>query len=225
MFPKLRFPARALSLAILSSWTVACAATVGLPVPRSLINSAGARISADPGRMDQVDEWVQQQSLDIQNDPTFYILAQPTGADVYLWDALTFHGDTVDVQFARTASDARLPYELYAHFYLMKHMDRLDEYLPEGVGLEGFDLEMVILDRIADSWLYGRSVFDMTPYRLLDELMYSNEAGYLKAYLLTARASEFPDERRAWLDATPDEAEEYRSWFKTTFEEEPPGLR
>ena len=225
MLLKPRFQARALSLALLSAGGIACAANAGLPAPRSIINSAGARLSADAGRMNEIDEWVQRQSMDIQTDPTFWILYQPTTEDVYLWDALTIHGDTADMLVAGTASDARVPYELYGHFYMMKHQDRLVEYLPEGVGLEGFELEMAILKRIADAWIYARSVFDMTPYGLLDELMYANEAGYLKAYVLTARASDFPDERRAWLDETPDETEEYRRWFKATFEQEPPGLR
>jgi hypothetical protein len=225
LFLNRRFSARALSLALLCALGTACAATAGLPAPRSLINSAGARISADPSRMEIVDKWVQKQSLDIQQDPTFWVSYQPTGGDVYLWDGLSIHGDTAEVRVSGVASDARVPYELYGHFYMMKHQDRLEEYLPEGVGLEGFELEMVVMSRIADAWLYGRSVFDMQPYSLLDELMYANEAGYLKAYLLTARAAEFPDERRAWLDEAPDEPEEYRAWFKKTFEEEPPGLR
>lgn len=220
-----RFYARASSLAILCFWGMACAANVGLPEPRSLINSAGVRLSVDPGRMEQIDTWVQKQSLDIQNDPAFWIIDHPVDTDVYLWDALTIHADTAEMRRAGAASDVRLPYTLYGHFYMMKELDRLEEYLPEGAGLEGFDLEMVILNRVSDAWLYGRSVFDMTPYRLLDEMMYANEAGYLKAYVLTARASDFPDERRAWLDEAPDEPEEYRNWFKRTFEKEPPGLR
>jgi len=220
-----RLPVRTPLLVLFSLWGVACAPPSGLPAPRSLINSAGARISADPGRMEQIDEWVQKQSLDIQNDPSFFIRALPSGDDIYLWDALTIHADTAEVPYHGTAADARLAYELYGHFYLMREMDRLDEYLPEGIGLEGFDLEMVILKRIADSWLYGRAVFDMSPYHLLDELMFANEAGWLKAYVLTARASEFPDERRAWLDEAPGESEEYRAWFLKTFELEPPGLR
>jgi hypothetical protein len=220
-----RFHARALSLALLPVLGMACAPAVGLPEPRPLINSAGARISADANRMDIIDKWVQKQSLDIQTDPTFWILDRPVTTDVYLWDALTIRADTAEVRFSQAASDAQLPYDLYGHFYMMKKLDRLEEYLPEGVGLQGFELELAILSRIADAWLYGRSVFDMTPYRLLDELMYAKEAGYLKAYVLTARASDFPDERRAWLDEVPDEADEYRAWFRTTFEEEPPGLR
>jgi hypothetical protein len=225
MPPRPKVYVRALSLALLSAAAMACAANVGLPKPRSLINSTGARLSADANRMALVDKWVQKQSMDIQTDPTSWILYQPIGSDVYLWDALRIHGDTAEMRANGTAADARLVYELYGHFYMMKDMDRLEEYLPEGVGLEGFDLEMAVLSRIADAWLYGRSVFDMTPYSLLDELMYVNEAGYLKAYVLTARASEFPDERRAWLDEAPDEPEEYRLWFKETFALEPPGLR
>jgi len=216
---------RALAASLLLIVGAGCASQAQLPTPRPLINSAGARLSPETERMAAIDEWVQQHSLDIQNDPEFMIITDPVQPELYPWEAVQIEGDTANISVARTAPDARLIYEIYAHFYLMKAQDRLDEYLPEGIGLEGLDFELVVLDRLADAWLYGRSVFDMTPYQPLDELMYANEAGWLKALVLTARAAEFPAERREWLDENPDAAEDYRRWFRETFEMEPPGIR
>jgi hypothetical protein len=204
----------------------ACATDVGLPAPRSIVNSTGARLLPDADRMAEIDKWVQEQNTNIQQDPSFWIISQPTSQDMFLWDALTIiSSDTAEVLIRRTATDANLPYQLYAHFYLMKEVGRLEEFLPEGVGLEGYELEFVVLKRIADAWLYGRSVFDMSPYPVLDELMYASEGGWLDAYVMTARAADFPKERRAWLDANPGRTEAYRAWFKATFDREPPGLR
>ena len=78
---------------------------------------------------------------------------------------------------------------------------------------------------MADAWLYGRALFDMTPYGPLDELMYAREHGFLEAFILTSRPDEFKEERSAWLDANPGQQEEYRRWFLETFEREPLGLR
>jgi len=224
--PVLRtLPIRRLVTAFLLVGLAACAGQTQLPTPRPLINSAGARLSPEAERMAAVDEWVQQQSMDIQQDPAFMIITDPVAPELYPWEAVEIEGDTANVSLTRTAPDARLIYELYAHFYLMKAQGRLDEYLPEAIGLEGLDFELAVLDRLADAWLYGRSVFDMTPYQPLDELMYANEAGWLKALVLTARAAEFPEERRAWLDENPSASEHYRRWFRQTLDMEPPGIR
>ncbi|MEE8148194.1 MAG: hypothetical protein V3T24_11360 [Longimicrobiales bacterium] len=104
-------------------------------------------------------------------------------------------------------------------------MDRLAEWAPEAVELEGYDLERAILSRVSDAWFYGRSVFDLAPYGPLDELMFAKENGYLDAFILTARADEFRDARRKWLDENPDGTEGYRTWFRETFERDPKGLR
>ncbi len=215
----------AVGVAVLGLAVSACASDVGLPPPRSVINSYGARLLPTPERMAEVDAWVQAQSTNIQEDPSFWIITQPTSQDLLPWEALSISSDTAEVLVRRTAPDATLPYQLYGHFYLMKKMERLEEFLPEGEGLEGYDLELVVLKRIADAWLYGRSIFDMTPYIVLDELMYVSEGGWLDAYVMTARAADFPEERRAWLDANPGRTDAYRAWFKSTFNREPPGLR
>ena len=55
--------------------------------------------------------------------------------------------------------------------------------------------------------------------------MFAKENGYLDAFILTARADEFRDARRKWLDENPDGTEGYRTWFRETFERDPKGLR
>ncbi len=210
--------------------TSACAAATALPAPRSLINRSGARLQADPARMEVIDVWVRAQRENIVLDPSFWIGNTPSTDEVYPWDGLTVSGDTANVIFQQSAPDALQILELYGHFHLMKTMDRLDEFLPEAVDaegreLEGYELEKAILSRVSDAWLYGRAVFDMSPYAPLDELMYAKENGYLEAFILTARPEEFREERRAWLDSAPDVSEEYRRWFQRTFEREPPGMR
>ena len=208
----------------------ACAAATGLPAPRSLINRSGARLQADPARMEVIDIWVRAQNENITVDPSFMIIATPATSETYPWDGLTVSGDTASVIFQQSAPDAAGILQLYGHFHLMKKMGRLDEFLPEGVDaegreLEGYELEKAILSRVSDAWLYGRSLFDMSPYAPLDELMYAKENGYLEAFILTARPQEFREERRAWLDSAADASDRYRRWFQRTFEREPPGMR
>jgi hypothetical protein len=73
--------------------------------------------------------------------------------------------------------------------------------------------------------LLGRTSYDAVAYDPLEELLYSNEAGYLDAFILTARGEEFAEEREAWLREDPEALERYRQWFLETFDREPPGLR
>ena len=75
------------------------------------------------------------------------------------------------------------------------------------------------------TWLLGRSVYQAVAFEPLEELMYSNENGYLDAFILTARGDEFREERQAWLREDPGAMERYRQWFMDTFEKEPPGMR
>ncbi len=202
-----------------------CAATVGLPKPRSLVMRSGARLTADQARMAVVDEWVREELRNIVEDPSFFIATQAVKESVYPWEGFTIVGDTATVNLQGSAPDARNHYEIYAHLHIMKKMDRLDEWLPDAVGLEGYELERAILARVADAWLYGRTIFDLAPYAPLDELIFANENGYLDAFILTARADEFRAERRTWLDENPNATQEYRAWFREIFERDPKGLR
>jgi len=202
-----------------------CAATAGLPKPRSLVMRSGARLTADQARMAVIDEWVREELRNIVEDPSFLIVAQAVEESVYPWEGFTIVGDTATVNLQGSAPDARNHYEIYAHLRIMKKMDRLDEWLPDAVGLEGYELERAILARVADAWLYGRTIFDLAPYAPLDELIFANENGYLDAFILTARADEFRAERRTWLDENPNATQEYRAWFREIFERDPKGLR
>ena len=65
----------------------------------------------------------------------------------------------------------------------------------------------------------------MTPYGPLDELAYAKEAGFLDAFIFTARPDEFAVRRAQWARANPGEVERFREWFLDTFSREPKGLR
>ncbi|RMH22787.1 MAG: hypothetical protein D6701_01020 [Gemmatimonadetes bacterium] len=203
----------------------ACAAASTLPQPRSLIVRSGARLQPDPARMEAVDIWFREEVRNIEEDPSFLISAQPVDEPVMPWEGLTISGDTAEIQVQRTAPDAVTVYNIYAHLKLMQERGELGDWLPGGDTLSGYQAERAIVARVAEAWLYGRSVFDLAPYQPMDELVYAAENGYLDAYLLTARADEFREERRRWLDEDPDAQERYRAWFRETFETDPPGLR
>ena len=175
--------------------------------------------------MIEIDIWVRAQQENIIIDPSFMILTKPTQEETYPWDGLRINRDTAEVLVYEAAPDARSILSFYGHFHLMDTMDRLDEWLPEAVGAEGYQLERAILARVSDAWLYGRSVFDIPPYRPLDELMFSRENGYLDAFILTARPEVFEEERARWLREHPGREEQYSRWFLETFETEAPGLR
>ena len=165
------------------------------------------------------------QQENITLDPSFWIIENATPVETYPWDGLTISADTAYVLVPAVAPESGSIMAFYGHYHLMKKMGRLDEFLPEAAEAEGYELEKAILTRVSDAWLYGRALFDMTPYGPLDELMFAREHGYLEDFILTSRPDEFTDERQAWLDANPGRQEEYRRWFQETFEREPPGLR
>lgn len=196
---------------------------VELPEPRPLVIHSGQRLVVDDEeRLREIYETLTLQAQNIEADPSFMIEAVPDARDVYPWETLEIEGDTARVHFNRTVPDIRTAYDVYAHLHLMHRAGRLDEWLPEAVGLEGWELERAIVDRVADVWLLGRVMFDLAPYGLLDRLIYAQEAGQLDALLLTLRADEFAEARSAWLEANPDADEEFRSWYRQTFREEPP---
>ncbi len=205
----------------------ACTTVAPLPAPRSLIVRSGARLQPDPARLSEIDLWVRDQQESISLDPSFWIIERPTPVETYPWDGLTISedADTAYVMVPSVAPESGSIMAFYGHYYLMQKVRRLDEFLPDAADAEGYALERAILGRVADAWMYGRALFDMTPYGPLDELMYANESGYLDAMIFTARPDEFAEDKAAWRAANPGKDEEYRRWFKETFEREPPGLR
>ena len=186
---------------------------------------SGERITPDHERMKEVNDWVTREQRNIVEDPGFWVIGEPVTEEVYPWDGLRVSNDSVWVQIDVSAPDTRLVYEIYGHLHLMSTMGRQEEWLPEAPEAVGYELERAILRRCADAWLLGRSTFDTAPYAPLDELMYAAEAGYLEAFIFTARPDEFASSRTEWARANPEEANAYREWFLDTFNREPPGLR
>lgn len=209
-------------------WLALLAGSCGAPPPaidrpRPLVVPSGERIQPDSVRLDSIDVWVQEMERTISEDPSFLVDVDDVPQAAYPWETMELRGeDTVRVA-VRGASDAVLSYMIYGFLHLMKRMDRLDEWFPDAAALEGFDLERFVLARTAESWLLGRSVYDMPPYPPLDELVYALDRGYLDAMILAARPDEFADTREAWLEEHPDGLEEFRTWFQETFNREPPG--
>jgi hypothetical protein len=205
--------------------TGACTGAYSLPAPRPLVVRSGARVYADEARLDIIDIWVREHQENIVLDPSFLIAEKGSTEETYPWEGLTIIGDTAEVLVYAAAPESGSFLSFYGHFHLMDKMDRLDEFLPEAVGADGYELERAILARVSDAWMYGRAVFDIPPYAPLDELLFSRENGYLDAFILTARPEEFEEERDAWLRENPGREEEYVRWFLETFETEPPGRR
>ena len=203
----------------------ACTSTYSLPAPRPLVVRSGARVYADEARLDVIDIWVREHQENIVLDPSFLIAEKGSTEETYPWEGLTIIGDTAEVLVYAAAPESGSFLSFYGHFHLMDQMDRLDEFLPEALGADGYELERAILARVSDAWMYGRAVFDVPPYAPLDELLFSHENGYLDAFILTARPEEFEEERDAWLRENPGREEEYARWFLETFETEPPGRR
>jgi hypothetical protein len=215
-------PVLALVAALLT--TGACAAgPVELPRARPLVIHSGARLAVDDEeRMREVYESLQRELEAIENDPSFMIEIDDDPRDLYPWETLEISGDTARIAFQRAAPDLLASYEVYAHLHLMRHLERLDEWLPEVAEVEGWQLERAIMDRVTDIWLLGRTRFDLAPYELMDQMAYAQDAGYLDALLLTLRASEFREARAAWMEANPGVDEAFRAWYRETFEVDPP---
>jgi hypothetical protein len=226
-FPRVGRRGQALTLAYLALVLSACGGgPPPLPEPRTIVIRSGERLFPDPERLKEIDTWFRVQMNNIDRDPSFLIEVVPRDTPAYPWESLVIEGDTAKIGVERGRSqDAQTAYMLYAHFRLMKEFGRLDEFLPEGEGLEGFPLEHAMLARVADAWFLGRAVYDAEAYDPLEELLYSNENDFLKAFILTARAEEFREAREEWLAEDPGGLERYRGWFRETFEREPPGLR
>ncbi len=214
-------------LAAASLTLSACAARAPeLPAPRPIVIRTGARLFPPKERLKEIDAWFRPQQEVIRQDPTFMIEQVTRDTPAYPWESLVLVADTAKIGVeARKSPEAGQAYGIYAHYHLMRKMGRLEEFLPGAAGLDGYTLERAILARVSDVWLLGRSVYNAVAYDPLEELVYSNENGYLDAFLLTARGEEFGEERRSWLQEDPEALERYRSWFVQTFSREPPGLR
>jgi hypothetical protein len=196
-----------------------------VPPPRPIIIHSGARLRVEPERVNEINAWVTAEQRNIQEDPSFWVISEPAEGDVYPWDGLRISSDSVWVPLPPGAQDTQLVFQIYGHQHLMATMGRQEEWLPEASDAVGFELERAILSRAADAWILGRAVFNTVPYGPLDELAYAREAGFLEAFIFTARPDEFAAARAEWARANPGAVERYREWFLDTFNREPPGLR
>ena len=197
------------------------------PTPRRLVIHSGERIAPTAQRMEAVEEWVREQVDSIREDPSFLIISSEQDDPAYPWETLSVSedGDTAHISY-QTRTGLFGPYLIYAHLHLMWAQGRLARWLPE-VPPERtpFQIERAILSRVADSWLHQRSIFDVRPNAILDELVYAKENGWLDAFVLTARPDRFAEERSAWQAEEPDARDAYVEWFRMAFEREPPGMR
>jgi len=227
--PRADLPARvgrmfAAALLIGGSW--ACSSgEVEIPTPRPVVIRSGVRLYPDLDRLKAIDTWYRAQQAQIQNDPSFWVITVPRDTPSYPWESLVLVADTAKIGVERGFDEANRVFQIYAHDHLMKKLGRIDEVLPGGENLEGFQLERAILARVSDAWFLGRSVYQVEAFDPLEEILYANENGYLDALILTARGEEFAEEREAWLEEDPGAMERYREWFLDTFSREPPGLR
>jgi hypothetical protein len=216
---------RAGFVAFVTLQTACGSGIASIPTPRPVIIYSGARMTVERERMEVVNQWVTAEDLNIRDDPSFWVLDEPVRTEVYPWDNLRMHADSVWVSIPTAYQDARLVFYIYGHLHLMAQMDRQEEWLPEAPEAVGYDLERAILDRVADAWILGRTVFGISPYGPLDELAYAKEEGLLDAFIFTARPDEFAVTRAEWARSNPGETERYREWFLNTFSREPKGLR
>ncbi len=211
-------------LAAAATFAACSAGPSQLPEPRPLVIQSGARLTvSDMVRMREVYDDVNYQLQVIAQDPSFWIITSTDSRDVYPWETLELAPDTARIRYQRTAPDLRGTYEIYAHLHLMSDQGRLDDWLPDHTQAEGWELERAIMRKVADSWLLGRAVFDLAPYGLMDEIIYAYEAGTLDGLLLNLRPVEFAEARDAWLADNPNADREFRTWYRDTFDREPPG--
>jgi len=225
--PVIALPVVLAILAPIAVGATACGTgAVKLPTPRRLVIHSGERIMPTEERMAEVDAWAREQMDSIREDPSFFI--KPIGGDApaYPWETLRINeaGDTAVIAY-QSRPGLYGPYTIYAHLHLMEAQGRLDRWLPEAAGGTPFEIEKAILSRVADAWIYQRSIHDVRPNGILDELAYAKEKGFLDAFILTARPDQFVEARRAWLAENPAGRGAYVAWFRSAFERDPPGLR
>lgn len=202
-----------------------CAGTpeVVIPEPRRVVNHEGVRIRADRERMAEIWDWVNRAETTVREDPSFVLSHSFVPEPRYPWETMELvPGDTVRIAYERSAPDTQTSYWMYAFLHLMREMNRLVAWFPETETMEGWELERFIVGRTADSWLLGRSSFDTHPYRLLDHLIYAQDAQMLDAFLLHLRGEEFPEAREAFLSENPDGFDELARWWRETWGEELP---
>ena len=197
-----------------------------MPTPRPLVVTSGARLTADNERLQEIYGWVIRADEQISLDPSFWIAYEPVPVAAFPWETMEFlEEDSVRIGYESSAPDVQTSYGIYAFLHLMDRMERMEEWFPEAAELEGYELEKFIVERTAESWLLGRTVFDTHPYGLLDEVIYAQDRGYFDEFFAMARGEDFPEELEEFREENPGRLEAYREWFVDTFDHEPPGYR
>lgn len=203
---------------------VSCGGQATMPQPRSVIIYSGERIRPDAERMSEVDTRLREQLEHIETSPDFLIRVERASSQRYPWDVLEIQGDTAEINASSVLRDADAGYLVYAHLRLAQEMGDLGRWLPEGEGLEGFELEKAILEYLADVWLLGRSVYDTQAYGPLDEILYSHRFGYLDDFIIATQGERFSEARDQRLSEFPESERDFSEWFERTFERVGPGF-
>ncbi len=188
------------------------------PDPRPIVNRQGTRLLLEDDRAQEIFRWVDAQIAEIEQNPSFWVISSASSSDLLPWETLdlTPTGDSATVQYPTTVPDVARVYQIYAHLHIARVRGTVADWLPGGDTLTGWDLEVAMVDRMAEAWLLGRASYSFTPYPPVDQLVYASEAGMLEPLLLSLRGFEFPDARDAWLEENPDGEAEFREWHETT---------
>lgn len=204
----------------------ACGSTQITPQARSVVILSGERIPPDSDRMAEVERWLRPQLEEIERNPTFLISLRRQNTPVYPWDSLEIQGDTARIYLQDTAVDSETAFLLYAHFRFLevRGEEAILPWLPEAESQTGYQVERAILRRIADVWLFGRSVFDTQAHEPLEELLYSAENGFLDDFLVATQGERFPEDASRWRAENPEREAAFRAWFRQAFEREGPGF-
>jgi hypothetical protein len=220
-------PVRMTLLGLVSALLLAaCASTPAqVPPPRSVVIFSGERIQADRDRMTEVDRWLRMQQEELSRLPELLIRTQSTTTPNYPWADFRIEGDTAVIYLQQIARDAEAPFRTYAHLHYLAERDELEEpwVSEENAGATGLQRELAILDRVADIWLLGRSVYDTQAFGPLDEILYAREGGFLREFTLVAQGDRFDEEREAHFEANPEREEEFVAWLERVFERSEPG--
>lgn len=207
---------------LLTAAVTACSGQPALPDPRSIIVYSGERVQADPQHMAEIEAWLMPQLERIDLDPDFLIRLQQFDQPTYPWQTLELAGDTASLGLFSQAPDAETPYLIYGYLRLMNQWDSLSTVLPEAEGTSGYDAERAIVNRVADVWLLGRSVFDTQPFGPLDELVYAREFGFLDEFIFATHGERFQDTAEAYRSENPESRSSFVEWFRETFEADGP---
>ena len=128
--PRWRHVVFGLSILMISPLLEACAPAprqVEVPEPRRLILRTGERLNVSQERMQAINDWVLPQIDSIAEDPSFMLVTEPIREASLPWEGLEVSGpDSATIKLEARGDQARIPYQIYAHMYLMKELKRIE---------------------------------------------------------------------------------------------------